>query len=84
MQNHVTTGIDAEGESPDIAMDFDGFSECWFDDRAAFELAMASEEWLALNADAETLFDIPYSVPAMSAVLAEHVIVDDAALAVPA
>lgn len=84
VQNHVTTAIDAEGENPDIAMDFDGFSECWFADRAAFELAMASEEWLAMNADADTLFDIPYSVPAMSAVLAEHVIVDDAARAVPA
>ena len=50
-------------------MDFDGFSECWFEDRAAFELAMGSPEWLRMNEDAEQLFDLGYIVPAMSAVV---------------
>ena len=84
VQNHVIGAIDAHGENPALAMDFDGFSECWFADRDAFELAMASEEWLAMNADAEELFDVGYIVPAMSAVLAEHVIVERELEAVPA
>jgi uncharacterized protein (TIGR02118 family) len=76
VQNHVVSAIDAAGENPDIAMDFDGFSECWFADRGAFELAMASPEWAAMNEDAEELFDLDYIVPAMSAVLEENVIVE--------
>ena len=75
VQNHVISPIDATGENGDINMDFDGFSECWFADRAAFELAMASPEWLRMNEDAEDLFDIGYSVPRMSAVLEQHVII---------
>jgi uncharacterized protein (TIGR02118 family) len=76
IQNHVVSAIGAEGETPSVAMDFDGFSECWFEDRAAFELAMASPEWLRMNEDAEQLFDLDYIVPAMSAVLAELVVVE--------
>ena len=76
VQNHVVSAIDATGENADIAMDFEGFSECWFADRAAFELAMASPEWAAMNEDADELFDVDYIVPAMSAVLEESVIVE--------
>ena len=75
IQNHVASAIGAEGETPGVKMDFDGFSECWFEDRAAFDLAMASPEWLRMNEDAEQLFDLDYIVPAMSAVLAENVVV---------
>jgi uncharacterized protein (TIGR02118 family) len=79
VQNHVVSAIDATGEAPAIAMDFDGFSECWFADRDAFELTMSSPEWLAMNADADELFDVDYIVPKMSAVLDEHVIVEGGA-----
>lgn len=75
VQNHVVSAIDAAGENAAIAMDFDGFSECWFADRGAFELAMASPEWAAMNDDAAELFDLDYIVPAMSALLEENVIV---------
>jgi uncharacterized protein (TIGR02118 family) len=75
IQNHVRSPISGEGEAPQTPMDFDGFSECWFEDEAAFELAMGSQEWLRMNADAEELFDVDYIVPAMSAVLAENVVV---------
>jgi len=78
VQNHVIEAIDGAGENPKIAMDFDGFSECWFADRAAFELAMDSPEWQRMNEDAEELFDVGYIVPAMSAVLEQRVIVDRA------
>jgi len=84
VQNHVLSAIDAEGETDGAAMDFDGFSECWFADRAAFELAMGSPQWLRMNEDAEGLFDLDYVVPAMSAVLAEHVIVERAGEPLPA
>ena len=76
VQNHVISAIDGEGENAQIAMDFDGFSECWFADRAAFELAMDSPEWQRMNEDAEELFDVGYIVPAMSAVLEQRVIVE--------
>jgi uncharacterized protein (TIGR02118 family) len=75
VQNHVVAAIDGAGENPDIAMDFDGFSECWFADRGAFELAMASPEWAEMNEDAAELFELDYIVPAMSALLEENVIV---------
>ncbi len=84
VQNHVVSAIDASGETDSIEMDFDGFSECWFEDRAAFERAMASDEWLRMNEDALGLFDIEYTVPGMSAVLAEHVVVAGGAGDVPA
>jgi uncharacterized protein (TIGR02118 family) len=77
VQNHVVAGIDGTGENPEIAMDFDGFSECWFEDEAAFERAMASDEWLRMNEDAETFCDVDYIVHGMSAVLEERVIVDN-------
>ena len=76
VQNHVVSAIDAGGENPDMAVDFDGFSECWFADRGAFELAMASPEWQAMSEDAAELFELEYVVPAMSAVLKEIVIVE--------
>ncbi len=73
VQNHLVAAIDNVGET-DEQMEFDGFSECWFADEAAFERAMASEEWLRMNDDAEGLFDIPFSLSGMSAVVNEHVI----------
>jgi uncharacterized protein (TIGR02118 family) len=78
VQNHVVRAIDATGENAMMPMEFDGFSECWFEDRGAFERAMTSREWLRMNEDAEGLFDVEYSVPAMSAVLQQTEIVHGA------
>ena len=58
VQNHVVTAIDNVGENDEIPMEYDGYSECWFEDRAAFDLAMASEQWRRMNEDAVELFDI--------------------------
>jgi uncharacterized protein (TIGR02118 family) len=73
VQNHVIRAIDGTGENDAIAMDFEGFSECWFRNRAAFGQAMESPEWLRMNDDAQDLFDVDYIVPHMSAVLEQHV-----------
>ncbi|HEY1777110.1 MAG TPA: EthD family reductase [Solirubrobacteraceae bacterium] len=83
VQNHVVSAIDGTGENGSARVDFDGFSECWFSDREAFERAMASPEWLRMNEDAQELFDIDYSVPRMSAVLEENVVVAGAARSLP-
>ncbi len=73
VQNHVMAAIDSVGETDEIPMEYDGFSECWFEDEAAFERAMASDEWLRMNEDAEGLFDIPFSLSGMSAVVEERI-----------
>lgn len=51
-QNHVT------GSLTDQQPGFDGLSECWFPDRQAFDVTMASTEWDAMNRDAYNLFAI--------------------------
>jgi uncharacterized protein (TIGR02118 family) len=84
VQNHVVAAIDATGENAEIPLEFDGFSECWYESREAYERSMASEEWLAMNEDARRDFDVEFTVPHMSAVLDEHVIVDTDRALVPA
>jgi uncharacterized protein (TIGR02118 family) len=79
VQNHVVSGIGAEGIEDGSLPKFDGYSECWFADRAAFERMMATPEWLAMNSDAETLFDLEYRD--MSAELDEVVVKDETAVA---
>jgi len=74
VQNHCVAPLGAEGADESIDLLFDGFSECWFEDRAAFELAMASPEWLAMNEDAEHLFDVGYILGGMSAIVEENVV----------
>jgi uncharacterized protein (TIGR02118 family) len=76
VQNHVIAAIDGNGENPDIPLEFDGFSECWFKDEAAFERTMESEEWLRMNEDAFRLFDVEAAVPQMSTVIDERMIVE--------
>jgi hypothetical protein len=76
VQNHVTHAIDGQGENPQLQMDFDGFSECWFVDEAAFQRALDSNEWKRMNDDADELFELDYIVPKMSAVLEQRVIVE--------
>jgi uncharacterized protein (TIGR02118 family) len=69
VQNHAVEPLADDGR-----MEFDGFSECWFQDRAAFDLCMASEEWGEMNTDAENLFDVGWIVGGMSALLDETVV----------
>ena len=74
VQNHCVAPLGDEGADPSGELLFDGFSECWFESPAAFERAMASPQWLAMNADAETFCDVDYIVGGMSAIVEEHVI----------
>ena len=73
VQNHVVEPIGADG-ADETLLEFDGFSECWFADRAAFELAMASPEWAEMNQDAENLFDLDFILGGMSALLEERLV----------
>ncbi len=81
VQNHVVSGIGASGIEDGSLPKFDGYSECWFADRAAFERMMATPEWSAMNADAETLFDLGFGDGAMNAELDEVVVKDEIAVA---
>jgi uncharacterized protein (TIGR02118 family) len=74
VQNHCVAPLGADGADESIELLFDGFSECWFEDRAAFERAMASSEWLEMNADADSFCDIDWIVGGMSAIVEEHVV----------
>jgi uncharacterized protein (TIGR02118 family) len=80
VQNHAVGALGADGVE-DIPLRFDGFSECWFKDRAAFDRAMASPEWAEMNDDALKLFDLEFILGGMSAVLEEHVVKDERELA---
>ncbi len=73
VQNHVCEPIGADGADA-TPLHFDGFSECWFEDEAAFDLAMASPEWDEMNKDAENLFDLEFIMDGKSAVLEERVV----------
>jgi uncharacterized protein (TIGR02118 family) len=70
LQNHVASSI--TGAQPE----FDGLSECWFQDREAFEVTMASTEWDEMNGDAFNLFQVmEFNVNGFSAFVDEiHVI----------
>jgi uncharacterized protein (TIGR02118 family) len=74
VQNHCVAPLGVDGADESIELGFDGFSECWFEDRAAFDRAMSSPEWLAMNEDAENLFDVAWIVGGMSALLEENVV----------
>jgi uncharacterized protein (TIGR02118 family) len=74
VQNHCVAALGDEGADESGELEFDGFSECWFEDRAAFDRAMTSPEWLAMNDDAQTFCDVDYIRDGRSAVVEEHVI----------
>jgi len=76
VQNHVVAPLGADGTDDSIPMAICGLSECWFEDAAAHELAMASPEWLTMNKDAENLFDTAWSMAGMCAVIEENVVLD--------
>jgi hypothetical protein len=71
VQNHVIEAAAVDGPTDAITPAFDGYSECWFPDRAAFELMVASPEWQEMNDDALTLFDVEWSLGGMSGVVEE-------------
>jgi uncharacterized protein (TIGR02118 family) len=74
VQNHCVAPLGVAGADETIELKFDGFSECWFEDEAAFERAMRSDEWLAMNEDAENLFDVEWILDGMSAIVEENVV----------
>jgi hypothetical protein len=77
IQNLVIGGIGKDGSIAKAEkVRYDGFSERWFADRAAYERAVASEPWARLERDAATLFDMAAMANGMSAVLEERVIRD--------
>jgi len=69
VQNHVVEPINS-GVKPD----FDGLSECWFQDRAAFDVTMQSVEWDEMNTDAKNIFDRDWIVGGWSALIDEIVV----------
>ena len=73
VQNHCVAPLGAEGRDPSIDLLFDGFSECWFEDRAAYERAISSPEWAEMGVDATTFCDVDY-FDRMAAVVEEHVV----------
>jgi hypothetical protein len=73
-QNHVMSGLGAEGASDD-PVEFDGMSESWFADKESFERAMQTPPWVQLVEDGENVFDMDYLWKGMSGVLDERVMV---------
>jgi uncharacterized protein (TIGR02118 family) len=74
VQNHVVGAIGAQGESTaDVA--FDGYSVHEYDDRAAFEAALASPEFADIGEDGVNVFEMD-SMDGMSGVLEERVMRD--------
>ena len=76
IQNLVVSGLGRGGAATSDPVAYDGFSECWFADRAAYERAVASPSWARLEQDGATLFDMEALASGMSAVLDERVIRD--------
>jgi len=66
VQNHAIRGAGGRAEPG-----FDGYSEAWFTDFAAYEQAMASPEWRDLVADGPELFDMSVF---MSGIVRERVL----------
>ncbi len=81
VQNHCVAPLGVDGPDPSLEPFFDGFSECWFADRAAFERATSSPEWQAMTEDAETFCDVDYTVGGMSAIVDETVVKGERELA---
>jgi len=73
VQSHCVAPLDPVRVNEGVDLLFDGFSECWFEDRAAYERATSSPEWLAMNEDAQTFCDVPFFAH-MSAVVEENVV----------
>jgi EthD domain len=77
VQNRVVASIDVDGVA-DRPVAFDGFSECWFADRDAYERAVASPPWAELDADGHRLMHMEALDAGMSGVVEERVLLDPA------
>ncbi len=73
VQNLVVAPLGPEGVDHDVAMSFDGFSECWFADREAFVRSTETDAWAELVEDGYSFLDMDALV-GMSAILEERVI----------
>ena len=73
VQNLVVGSIGAEGVGND-PVKYDGFSECWFASREAYERSMETPEWKGLVEDGPNLLDLYALEQGMSAVVEERVI----------
>jgi len=71
VQNYAARPLGPAGTPWGAPLQFDGIGESWFEDRAAFERAVASPQWRAAYADSSTIFDTAALWPA---VIEEHVI----------
>jgi uncharacterized protein (TIGR02118 family) len=78
VQNLVVASIDAHGVS-DGPRAFDGFSECWFASRSAYEQAMSTPQWERLLADGPNLLDADALEAGMSVIVDEHMIIPEPA-----
>jgi hypothetical protein len=74
VQNHVVAPLGVDGPDESIQLEMCGFSECWFENEAAHELAMGSPEWLAMNKDAENLFEPAFSLAGLCAFVEESIV----------
>lgn len=72
VQNHVAGPLPNRASEP---VEFDGFSCGWWADEAAFRASMDTDEWRALVADGDNVFDMAW-LEGMSGEVREHVIVD--------
>lgn len=80
VQNLVLGAIEDGQVVPGGDVDFDGFSECWFKSREAYDRALASEAWGRLEADGEKIFDMTAMMGGMSALLEERILREPPAL----
>jgi uncharacterized protein (TIGR02118 family) len=80
VQNHCAAPLGAGGPEPGADLFFDGFSECWWNDRAHYERATSTPEWAEMSADADSFCDVGFFA-GMSAVVEENVVKDAQAVA---
>ena len=73
VQNLVVAAIEGR-DVTDGPTAFDGFSECWFVDRPAYDRAMATPEWARLVEDGPNLLDMEALEQGMSVIVEERVI----------
>jgi uncharacterized protein (TIGR02118 family) len=69
VQSHAVAPLPPATDAPP----FDGYSSGWYADDDAYTRSMASEEWAAIGADSDNLFDTPFFW-GMSAFVDEHVL----------
>ncbi len=71
VQNHVSGRLPDRTAEP---LRFDGYSCGWWRDEAAFRASMDTDEWRALVADGDNVFDMAW-LEGMSGEVREHVVI---------